>query len=182
MHLTQDQVLPALRTNSWKQIRFTNGFHLRRTGKDMRDDSAPLRLTNAEGNVVVVGDIAAAWPHIEGEEFVPCCSWCQSSDGSGAPATEQLVDGMLVCDRCKPSLEKYYRCSMCGCELPANIAFHNRDRFQEGPCSSPKCLKAQDVKFGRLCCMKAEKVGCVCAYAYKCPEHAPNTVHVGTHD
>jgi hypothetical protein len=142
MRLTQDQMLPALRTNSWKQIRFTNGFHLRRTGKDMRDDSAPLRLTNAEGQVVVVGDVAAAWPHIQGEEFIPCCSWCQSSDGSGVPATEQLVDGMLVCDKCKPSLEKYYRCSMCGCELPANIAFSTATATRKAP-ADPKSAVRQ---------------------------------------
>lgn len=105
------------------------------------------------------------------------CQWCNTP----GPVTA-MPDDYKVCDTCKPDVEKYYHCPYCNVALKPMIAERARKKFERQHCHSTACKRADDIKYGRLCCKKAEVIPCVCAYSYKCPEHAPNGCHVGTHD
>lgn len=105
------------------------------------------------------------------------CNWCLKNAG-----TETLPDGYIVCAECKPSVEPYYRCTICDGLLPGNLGTFSRNRFQRTECREAVCMKKAAVKRREYCCEKAEPFFCVCARSYKCPEHCPHGVHVGTHD
>lgn len=105
------------------------------------------------------------------------CQWCNKP----GPVTA-MPDGYLVCDTCKPEVSKYYVCPYCNVALPVAAAEWARKTFERKYCGSDACQRADAIRYGRLCCDKAEVIPCVCAYSYKCVEHAPNGMHVGTHD
>lgn len=94
----------------------------------------------------------------------------------------KMRDGYKVCEQCKPVLEKYYTCRYCNKPLPLALAIHCRKSFSLNHCDNIVCKTKDDIAFGRICCEKAVKISCVCAHAYECEEHAPNGMHVGTHD
>jgi hypothetical protein len=76
-------------------------------------------------------------------------------------------------------MEEYSRCKICDGALPESLAALSRRRFERMVCGA-QCQRAEDIRYGRLCCDKAEYINCVCAYATSCPEHGDK--HVGTHD
>lgn len=73
---------------------------------------------------------------------------------------------------------EYARCPECQAVLSSTRTYWALRKFEKTHCSS-KCYQAEWNR-RHHCCEKAEPVGCVCAYAYSCPEHG--THHVGTHD
>lgn len=104
------------------------------------------------------------------------CQWCLKKE-----ATEQIGDDdFQVCNECKPKVEKYHRCVICNKELSGSLGSYRRKQFQTGTCLSDECKKAYDVATGRLCCVKAEYINCVCLLSYTCPIHGDT--HIGTHD
>lgn len=184
--LRKSQMVPALVTNGWHQIQFTNGYMLRWPyqiehkyllfQKWTREEikNCTLHLFN-HGEQEDSGNLHRLYPKIK--NFNPICSWCRNIS-----ATKVLLDGLLVCDECFTQADVYYHCEICNDLLKPEMASWSRFKLEKMICSKPECQMKKDIKLGRLCCEKAEKIGCVCAYAYKCPEHAPNGVHVGTHD
>lgn len=105
----------------------------------------------------------------------PVCSFCRKQ-----PASVIMADGFLTCSKCLPDLSEYYNCEICHTALPASLASWARKRLERVTCSAD-CSKKREVKYGRLCCDKAEVVPCTCARSYRCSDHAPNGFHVGTH-
>lgn len=105
------------------------------------------------------------------------CKWCNKPG-----VITVMPDGYEVCEKCKPDVEKYYTCPYCSVALNPQTAAWARKRFERVHCHGDACKRADDIKYGRLCCDKAKVIPCVCAYSYECPEHAPNGCHVGTHD
>lgn len=105
------------------------------------------------------------------------CQWCTK-----AAFVAIMPDGYKVCAECKPEVERYYVCKYCHTGINPETAGWARQRFERVHCHSDACKRADDIRYGRLCCDKAEAIPCVCAYSYKCEEHAPNGMHVGTHD
>lgn len=105
------------------------------------------------------------------------CSWCHNRH-----ASIRMKDGLIVCKACVSSIYIYYHCQICKKELKASEARFFRKRYEAALCRKKLCRKQYDVQRGRICCEKAVYVPCVCSYAYRCSIHAPNTVHVGSHD
>lgn len=175
MHLTKKQIIPALMENSQKVITFTDKTSL--CIKDFRDTKSDLIFRDPEGNETARGSVHKIFKHVKNLE--PICSWCSTR---GKPATTVMPDGFLTCDECAVKVGEYYRCTACDGQLSAALGGFCRSRFERATCQTKDCNKKDDVKHGRICCMKAEYVNCVCYRAYKCPEHAPEGIHVGTHD
>jgi hypothetical protein len=74
---------------------------------------------------------------------------------------------------------KYMTCRVCGKPLIMGLLREALRRYETLTCQSGDCNKKDLVRqFG--CCEKAEPIGCVCAYAFNCPEHGET--HIGTHD
>jgi len=73
----------------------------------------------------------------------------------------------------------YDHCRVCGADVPAHASRWAQRQVENAHCGSPACTKSELVaRFG--CCAKAEVLPCVCAYAFRCPDHGER--HIGTHD
>jgi len=70
------------------------------------------------------------------------------------------------------------RCKVCKKELSELQKQWAKRHYEETTCS-PECRRKELVR-QFACCEKAVLIGCVCAYAFECPEHGQT--HVGTHD
>lgn len=113
-------------------------------------------------------------------ERIPLCMWCSNSREFNA--TIVMLDGLLLCDNCLNLAKKYYVCKICEKELLVSQATRARKDFQTITCGSNECIRAEDIRCGRLCCNLAENIPCVCTRSYKCPIHYPTGIHIGTHD
>lgn len=108
----------------------------------------------------------------------PYCSWCPDV----AINFQIMPDGYLVCDGCAKKVKEYYKCSVCEDILQPALGAFARKKFERIVCEKQSCKKTDDIKYGRICCKEAKYINCVCARAYKCPVHAPQGVHSGSHE
>ena len=175
MRLTREQVIAAIDTHSWKQVRFADGAVLGRAPDAGRD---VLVLRDAGGAELARGGLDDVYPQVATRDaYCACCC-----GRGGRVAVEALADGLVVCAECLPTFRPFYRCRVCERPLPPAAASSARRNYSRGLCADPACARRDDVARGRLCCDKAEYTPCACHYSYTCPEHAPEGVHVGTHD
>jgi hypothetical protein len=73
----------------------------------------------------------------------------------------------------------YDHCRMCGVAVSPAMADLARRNVEDAHCGVPACYRTELItRFG--CCAKAEILGCVCHYAFRCPVHGDK--HIGTHD
>ena len=71
------------------------------------------------------------------------------------------------------------RCRVCRAVVPPAMADLARRRVENAHCGAVACHRRELVmRFG--CCLKAEPLGCVCTYAFRCTVHGDK--HIGTHD
>lgn len=107
------------------------------------------------------------------------CQWCSNQINT---SIIRMPDGYTVCSHCQIAVENYYKCKQCGDKLSAQIGSRAREKLERTTCKSEKCRKSEEIATGQICCDKAVCIPCVCTRSYKCPDHAPDGIHVGTHD
>lgn len=105
------------------------------------------------------------------------CSGCLKRE-----SIHEMSDGYLLCDNCFSLFQKFYVCVICQKQLNPSVCSYNRRQVAASTCLEQECIKKNEVRMGRLCCEKAEYTNCVCYRSYKCPDHYPQGIHIGTHD
>lgn len=172
--LNEEWLVPAIRAAYMRRILFTTGESVSLAIWERPKGS--LVFTTTDGQKIVgrrdkiLKRVAGLWP---------ICVHCESKKRQ---ASAIMTDAYCVCPECLAKVREFYHCQICNALLTEHSASYNRRLFQTGVCADPDCRKYLEVLHGRLCCMKAEMVPCVCARSYRCDEHAPQGVHVGTHD
>lgn len=176
--LTKARVWPTLKTCGFKRLGFTSGYAL--WPVDFRDETSPFGVTGPDGELVEKGPLDAVWKHVKG--MTSSCMYCQPGALGPVAATVRMPDGYLVCAKCAKAVQPYYQCEECQKPLTPGLGGFARDRIERMVCGAKLCQQKRDVRWGRICCLKARRIPCVCERAYKCPDHCPNGIHVGTHD